>query len=502
MAGPGRVQDIPRPSKFRAEGLILAAMGRLGTLLLLAALGAGTDPAPIAAAELARGEVLPDVPCDGFPGQTYALYLPASFTPERRWPILYIFDPRGRGAQAAELFRAAAERRGWIVASSNNSRSDTVDSDPNTPAVRALWADTHRRFTIDPQRVYATGFSGGARVAALLGFQRPGEVAGVIGVGGGLPHSRQPDQPLPFAFFGLAGIADFNYAELRALEARLAGFAAGGAAHALESFEGGHEWAPPERLGDAVEWLEVLAMRRGALERGADFLATRRETHRQRIDALAAAGDPLAALARGELAIAELDGLADVGPLAAEVARLRADPALARAADEERREAAAETAYEQRVRLELRFILGEDPESLNAQRVLGRLEVPRLQREVEKGASLYARRGARRSLETLFVQVAYYMPRELERRGDPARAAALLDIAAAIHPEAPRVWFELARQRALAGQSRKALAALRRAVDSGYADAAALAGEPAFARLRGQPEYQEIAARLAQQPEP
>jgi hypothetical protein len=237
-------------------------------------------------------------------------------------------------------------------------------------------------------------------------------------------------------------------------------------------------------------------MRREALRRDEGFLAARRDTHLARVRALGAAGDPVAALARCEMGLAELDGLADIGPLTTEAARLRADPGLARAADEERRSAAAEADYEQRVRFELRAILGEDPDGLNPQRVLGRVEVPRLRREAEKAASLAARRAATRSLETLFVQVGYYMPRELERRGEPARAAALLEIATAIHPEADWVWYELARQRALARQPRKALAALRQAVDSGYADGARLAAEPAFAPLRDQAEYREIASRL------
>jgi tetratricopeptide (TPR) repeat protein len=318
----------------------------------------------------------------------------------------------------------------------------------------------------------------------------------VIGVGGGLPQGRRPDRALPFVFFGLAGVADFNYPELRALDQALAALGAPRGAHALETFEGGHEWAPPERLGDALEWLDTWAMRRDALPRDQGFLAARRETHLARVRDLAAAGDPAAALARCEQGLAELDGLTDVGALTAEAARLSAGTGLARAADEERRAAAAEAEYEQRVRFELRAILGEDPDGLNPQRVLGRVEVPRLRREAEKAASLAARRAARRSLETLFVQVGYYMPRELERRGEPARAAALLDIATAIHPEAEWAWYELARQRALARQPRKALAALRQAVDSGYADGARLAAEPAFAPLRDQAEYREIARRL------
>jgi hypothetical protein len=71
---------------------------------------------------------------------------------------------------------AAAERYGWIVAGSNNSR--------NGPDVRlneilsALWQDTHERLAIDDRRVYATGFlaaaqaQSGDRKSALEALRR------------------------------------------------------------------------------------------------------------------------------------------------------------------------------------------------------------------------------------------------------------------------------------------------------------------------------------------
>ena len=56
---------------------------------------------------------------------------------------------RARGGQlAAERFRPGAEKYGYILASSNNSLSDT-SIDPNVEAMRAMWTDTHGRLAID-----------------------------------------------------------------------------------------------------------------------------------------------------------------------------------------------------------------------------------------------------------------------------------------------------------------------------------------------------------------
>ena len=59
------------------------------------------------------GVIVDPVASSADPDVTYALYLPADFTPEGRWPVLLIMDPRGRALVPLELFRPAAERLGW-----------------------------------------------------------------------------------------------------------------------------------------------------------------------------------------------------------------------------------------------------------------------------------------------------------------------------------------------------------------------------------------------------
>ena len=80
-----------------------------------AAGGATTPPA---------GELVPGVESEVDPTQTYTLYLPRAFDASKKWPVLLIFDPRGRSVLAAELFREAADTHGWILVSSDNTRSD------------------------------------------------------------------------------------------------------------------------------------------------------------------------------------------------------------------------------------------------------------------------------------------------------------------------------------------------------------------------------------------
>ena len=45
------------------------------------------------------GELVEDIACLSDPSQTYTLYLPTSYTTDRQWPVLLIFDPRGLANQ-------------------------------------------------------------------------------------------------------------------------------------------------------------------------------------------------------------------------------------------------------------------------------------------------------------------------------------------------------------------------------------------------------------------
>jgi len=69
------------------------------------------------------GTLVPSVTCKNNAKETYALYLPSAYSAARKWPIIYVFDPGGRGQVAAAVIQAAAEKFGYIVAASNNSKN-------------------------------------------------------------------------------------------------------------------------------------------------------------------------------------------------------------------------------------------------------------------------------------------------------------------------------------------------------------------------------------------
>jgi dienelactone hydrolase len=234
----------------------------IGLAPLVAILLAAAQPG-----QPARGTLVEHVSCPSDPTQTYTLYLPSSYQPSRSWPLLLVFDPGGRAARAAEVFRDAAERFGWIIAASENSRNGPWE--PTLRAVNAMWPALLGGYSVDERRVYAAGHSGGATVAWMLARQT-GQIAGVIVSGQPNPESND-SKGKPFAWFGMAGHVDFNFMEVKKIDQDLARTSN---PHRVEFFDGGHQWPPPDLVARAFAWMEIVAMKDGRRSRDQDLART------------------------------------------------------------------------------------------------------------------------------------------------------------------------------------------------------------------------------------
>jgi len=115
---------------------------------------------------LGAGKVIDKVIVQSHPDQSYAAFLPKSYTPNKRWPTVFCLDPRARGRIAIDRFTEAADEFGYIVVCSNNSRNG-LDWQTISNIFTDFWDDAHARFSIDEKRTYAAGFSGGSRLASV-----------------------------------------------------------------------------------------------------------------------------------------------------------------------------------------------------------------------------------------------------------------------------------------------------------------------------------------------
>ncbi len=277
---------------------------------------------------LPTGVVIAEVKCEADPSQSYALYLPRGYTADRPWPVILAFDPGGRGRNPVDRYQAAAEQYGYIVAGSNNSRNGAPDT---ATTVRAMTADVGARFNIDPRRVYTAGMSGGARVALSIALWSRG-IAGVIASSAGYPDAK-PRKTLPFVLFATAGTEDFNHLEMRLLDRALT------TPHHLAIFDGSHVWLSSDLAIDAVEWVELQAMKAGLKARD-DSEIDRIFT--KRTDAISAPGADTTRYLALQALVADFEGVRDVSSAAARADALGRDKkvreALKRESEEDDRE--------------------------------------------------------------------------------------------------------------------------------------------------------------------
>jgi poly(3-hydroxybutyrate) depolymerase len=282
------------------------------------------------AQQLQAGTIIDRVTCISDSSHSYALYVPSHYTPSHTWPVIFAFDPGARGRTPVERYQAAAERYGYIVAGSNNSRNGSTDF----PKILAMMVDdVAARLAVDPRRVYLAGMSGGARTALGVALASK-DIAGVVASSAGYPDSRVRTT-LPFPLFATAGTEDFNHLEMRKLDRALT------SPHRLVIFTGGHVWLSSDLAMQAVEWLELQAMKRGLEPQDNDeidrLLAAR--------IASARSGGRDVETFRALQAIADdFQGLRDVTEIARRAAELGRDRAVRAALGTERDEDSREDA--------------------------------------------------------------------------------------------------------------------------------------------------------------
>lgn len=284
-------------------------------------------PAALLAVEdFPRGQIIENVECVADATQSYALYLPSNYTPGKRWNVIVGLDAGGRGRSPVAQFQEAAEKYGYIVAGSKNSRNGPLSV--SVPAANAVWADVSKRFSVDPKRLYLTGQSGGARVAMYLAIHTeafPIVPAGVIASSAFLPGGDRVSS-LTFPVFGTAGTEDFNHLEMKQFDRQLE------STHRLAIFDGGHTWLPVPLATEAIEWMELQAMKSGRRPRDEAFISSLFDRRVKQAEALPKGFGAW----RAQAAIAaDFTGLRDVRSYAARATQLSRDPTVGKALDDD-----------------------------------------------------------------------------------------------------------------------------------------------------------------------
>jgi predicted esterase len=387
------------------------------------------------------GRVIEDVPSSGDPSQTFSLYLPRAYSPERTWPIVLLLDPRGRSEVPMRRLVPAAERLGYVLASSNNTASD-VDGEPNTPAVNAMLATLQPHLALDDRLIYLFGMSGTARISWAIAYAAIPHVAGIAGFAAGPPpdmslEDAQGRHGVPFVFYGGAGDRDFNHAELVLLESRLRRL---GFRYAASYYPGPHGWPEEPEFSAALSWLHLMAMQRGLLDVDPAWVNAEYAVRLEAARALEQAGDESLAWMAYSGLVTDFADLVDTSEASRRAERLAAEASVSEWRARRLELARAHAAYSARTGLWFRDAQTSNPDLASS---LEALAVDSLKALAGNAADPQGAAAAWRALADLYSLTSFYYVRFYVDRDDWPRARVTLEIADSIVPGNPGVCRKL-----------------------------------------------------------
>jgi hypothetical protein len=418
------------------------------------------------------------------------LYLPSAYTPAKRWPIIYFFDPGGRGRRPLELYKDVAEKYGFVIVGSNNSRNFGSDQ---SRSVNAIWLDTHLRFALDGHLTYVSGFSGGARVAGAMALScHQCQIAGVIAHGAGYPTNWGEAKDKLLYFFAV-GNQDFNWSEVMTIRREREDK---GLPYRVRVFSGPHQWAPAPVMEDAVEWLMLRAMQAGDRLPDTAFIDRTLGRMRAEADDAEKKNDAIAQLNAYRSLVSDFTGLRDVTESEKKLAVLKKSPVLKAALKNENEQIADQSALETEVSTKIQtYVNGTADDTITLGNDILH-DMRRLRDQAEHSRNDTKRLVARRALDGLWVAGIERGQQELESRHFE-RAEACFDLMSQVRDE-PWPVLLLAEAHAAAGNRKLAIKDLQEAVRRGLTDAGVIESNDKFQALKTDPEFLKLVEKLKQ----
>ena len=430
------------------------------------------------------GTVYDSVACQKHPGETYALVLPAKFDPGKRFPVIFFFDAQARGALPVKRYQSLADRFGFILAASNQSKNGLAAPERNR-IIYHFMADVEKRFPLDARRIYTGGFSGGARIAAGIGLSNPG-IAGTLGCAAGFPPVKQVLNN-QLAYVGMVGNTDFNFLEMQQLDRELE---KAHWHHCLLVFDGHHQWPPLQTMKMAFYFLQADAMRRHLIPRDENIPVTlkkifdgkRREARHNK--------NLLLQWQTDKQAIAFLEGLTDVSLYRKEAQDLLKNPRL-----QSQRELQAKLKKEEQERQQALSRALQTETTAWWQKSLQELAA-----EKASAGTPAKKQMVQRLYNYLSLMAYLYADGSLKNHQTEA-ARKYLMIYRFVDPGNPEAWFLQARLFAMTGQKPgKILMALQTAADKGFYDLKRLNADPLFVPLYSHPLFRKIQQQVKKNP--
>ncbi len=438
--------------------------------------------AHVDAKPLDKGVIIDTVHCIDIPAQVYSIYLPTNYSSTKKWPVVYFFDPHGVGNLPLKLYKALAQKYGFIIAGTYGSKNG-MQIEASGRAAQAFMEDVSERLSVDNARIYTFGFSGGARVACALALN--GGIAGVIACGGGFPQNH-PQINQPFALLSFVGEKDFNYIELKNLDKELDNTPL---LHQLIVFHGKHQWPPVTDVEQAFQWMDATAMQAKTMPVNDSIVKAIQQQLLKELDKNGLRDKTIHEYFTYKKMLNFLRGLTNVDVYVAKVQEIQSSEKYTKyVRDEQQSEVDEANMQHQYLQYlsekdgpwwqdkikDMRAIIARDtttPVSLQCQRLLSFL-------------SLAVYMGASRSFNS----------------PDDGSTAHFLDLYGLVDPTNPEHDYLFAGLYARENNPEKAISSLHDAVKLGFTDSKRMQSDSNFVSIKDKPEFKELLKKIQSMP--
>lgn len=205
---------------------------------------------------LKKGVVIDSLKVSDTLDESFSLYLPIAFQGQKPWPVIFLFDDEGRGKTAAQLFKSAAEEQGYIIASSNNIKSEN-ELVRNAEVAARLLSAVSEMLPVDYNQISTAGSMNGGKVATSIPviFEN---IHGVIAVGNQWVNFDLLNRKKDFSFVGVVGDEQYTAAGMNFTANELSRLKFPSTVY---TYEGNEDWPNPEIINSAVGSLTLDAMK-------------------------------------------------------------------------------------------------------------------------------------------------------------------------------------------------------------------------------------------------
>ncbi len=303
-----------------------------------------------------KGVVVDSLKVSDSLSESYALYLPTSFNSTRKWPVLFVFDPEGRGKSAAQLFKNIAEEQSYLIVSSNNI-SDENELVKNVETAARLMATVSRMLPIDLQQVSTAGALEGAKVASSMPLMFS-NIFGVVAAGNQYMNLDLLDRKNDFAFIGIVGDEQFTATGMNLTAAAL---------HdqkhltAVYTYAGASDWPKPDLMASAVGSLTLKAIKNELRPLDIQLVNQLYGEDISRANKMISAGEMLQAMYLLELMEEKYDGLKDIAEVRQKQDQMKRSGTFLK----QKREEDEIMKKEDRLKTDLLYYFQEDVETAN-----------------------------------------------------------------------------------------------------------------------------------------